>query len=249
MADLNETLSKYGVFTYPIDIPITSGNRERIQGALWAIGHQLDNDDGCYCEPECDPEDPRCHRCEMVFAQRELRKILTPIHRSLNPDREGNAAEEIYLRRWQQEQDKGPHVNYGYGLLEQLLTPTRIRERRFFSFPGEPYFVPPISQRDAEVAATVVQWLGTNCGRCFIESAEKEIAECRAERVAMEIQSLRRTCGRERVIPHHEHLARQAANSAMRPDDPNYEKLVFQIVAAIQSCVVIHEETFAGSGI
>jgi hypothetical protein len=34
--------------------------------------------------------------------------------------------------------------------------------------------VAPLTQRDAMVAATVVQWLGTNCGQSFLHEVRRE---------------------------------------------------------------------------
>jgi len=39
------------------------------------------------------------------------------------------------------------------------------------------FFYNSISQRDAFVAATVIQWLGTNIGQGFIEKCQKKIEE------------------------------------------------------------------------
>jgi len=43
-------------------------------------------------------------------------------------------------------------------------------------------YVPLVSQRDATVAATVIQWLGTNCGGAFIQDVENRIKQERALR-------------------------------------------------------------------
>lgn len=53
-------------------------------------------------------------------------------------------------------------------MLARILTPPR---------PGSygPYYPPLVqpSQRDAEVAATLIQWLGTNVGRAFVDECEE----------------------------------------------------------------------------
>ena len=64
-----------------------------------------------------------------------------------------------------------PHLNGGYTLIEHLLSPENARRDPF----TKRVIPDPVSQHDMTIATTVIQWLGTNCGRCFIEQAEAEI--------------------------------------------------------------------------
>jgi len=48
----------------------------------------------------------------------------------------------------------------------------------------------PVSRRDAMVAATVIQWLGTNVGRGFVLGVEREIDEARKKQE--QVQEVRR---------------------------------------------------------
>lgn len=245
MTQLKDILEKSGVFTYPLDVPIGAGARKSIESALWIIERHLEHDWEESCEkPECTVANPLCTFMEYESAKTRLFAILNPIHRSLNPDRLGNAAEEIFLRKWQKENERQRGLNNGYGLLELLLTPTRIRSElpKWLPNSSGPYYVPPISQRDAEVAATVIQWLGTNCGLCFVRECEKEIEQARAERNDMEIErfGVSRELRNERILPMYENIAREAANRVLRPDNPKYAELVTSILAAIQ---VSHKQT------
>lgn len=235
-------LAAEGVFTYPLDIPIDDGNAQRLGHVLWALERATEND---YCcgRDDCTAENPQCSHMELVAAKNELLKITEPVHRSLNPERLSNPPEDIFLRRWQKENERSPGLNYGYGVLQLLLTPTRIRNDGLFSCPGAPYYVPPVSQRDAEVAATVIQWLGTSGGRCFMEAAEREIAQAQAERRAMEQEAHDNIFRKSRILPFHDNLARRAAMEFCRADDPKFKKLVSQIVAAIQTATAKSQDT------
>jgi hypothetical protein len=74
-------------------------------------------------------------------------------------------AERIFLRRWRAENKGVSGINGGRGILEIILS--------------EDNTVAELTQRDATVAATVIQWFGTNCGRCFLEETEREIKTAR----------------------------------------------------------------------
>ena len=57
-------------------------------------------------------------------------------------------------------------MRFDHGILEILLAPSN-RVRPFDTK------IERISQRDASVAATVVQWLGTSCGLSFLVECER----------------------------------------------------------------------------
>ncbi len=71
--------------------------------------------------------------------------------RTLSCDREKGFAD-----RWEEENEGKPYRNYGQGLLDALL----------------PDYM-SATVRDKFVAATVVQWLGSNCGMSFLHEALK----------------------------------------------------------------------------
>lgn len=236
MSTFSETLQKCGIHTYPLDIPIDANARRSIDFTIGLINEYLECDWDEDCEkPDCTEDNPLCRPMEYRHARKRLLAIVQPIHRSLSPDRLGNAAEDIFLRRWQEENQRERGLNSGYGLLELLLTPSRLRSGGPQYVGQPPYYVAPVSQRDAEVAASVVQWLGTSCGLSFMRAAEREIDEARVERVDMDGDRFRFVCGYSRVLPTYENLARQAALRAVRADDPKFGELVNSIVAAIQA--------------
>ncbi len=228
MSYLTDRLEEDGVHTYPLDVPISAGNRRSIELALSAITSFTTSDWQCD-RPECTEDNPLCSHQELVIAQKHLLSIIRPQHRSLNPDRLGSAGEDIFLRAWQK---MNSGESYDDRLLEYLLSPSRA-----FRDPMSPMdqgYLPPVSQRDAEVAATVIQWLGTNCGRSFIESAQREIKEANAERREIDSNVHKNRWMKQRILPLVENVARETAMRIMRADDPKFTTLVDMIIASIQ---------------
>lgn len=72
--------------------------------------------------------------------------------------------EAAFAKLWEEENEERPGINYGNGTLQDL----------FMDNSGSMMFARCIHQvTDSEryVAATVVQWMGTNCGMSFLETA------------------------------------------------------------------------------
>lgn len=94
-------------------------------------------------------------------------ELFPPTHETNYPQRllSEQPAERVYYDRWVQEQDPGRRQ--GVGLLGWILAvPTSPAWAR------APW---PVSRRDAFVAASLVQWLGTNIGHGFVMEAERQI--------------------------------------------------------------------------
>lgn len=70
---------------------------------------------------------------------------------------EHNFAEKIFADRWAQQNKESQ-------LLRQLLNTSKST-------------LELITQRDADVAATIVQWLGSNVGKCFVKECLKDITK------------------------------------------------------------------------
>lgn len=137
-----------------------------------------------YCEQDgCTIETPKCTDRHLQVALRQLREVLEPAHVSMSPERLSNDAERIYAEHWKRQNTRSPGLNGGYTLLEHLLCPRERPAGESFKDPMTGREIPErVSERDAAVAASVVQWLGTNCGQAFIITAEKEIEQARATR-------------------------------------------------------------------
>ena len=93
-------------------------------------------------------------------------ELFEPAHESFSMDRIGNMPERVYLDAWQSLNVRSPGLNRGFTYLEHILCPKGLT-------PG------PVSARDAAVAASVIQWLGTNCGMAFIHGCERKIGSLR----------------------------------------------------------------------
>lgn len=143
---------------------------DRLQAAVrWMHGLAERDCDCCYHDSGARTEDP-CDVCQARHAMTLIEKVLSPVMEGLHPDRMKNHAERLYVEHWRKQCIRQPGLNHGYGLLELVLCPEGQK------WPGH------VSQRDATVATTVIQWLGTNCGRCFIDEVERKITSERAVR-------------------------------------------------------------------
>jgi len=104
----------------------------------------------------------------------------TSIHEYRN---EYSPYELAFSELWVKENIRRPAINGGAGVLELLISPPSERSKGFlFEMPAD------VSQRDANVAATIVQWLGTNCGQAFIYQAERLAAQYAKESDKNKIQ-------------------------------------------------------------
>jgi len=101
-------------------------------------------------------------------------ELFEPRHVSLQHRRlQHSPVERVYASHWLALNNRHSWLNHGYTQLEWILCPDSQR------------LPPPVSQRDAHVAASVIQWLGTACGLGFIAAAE------RGAKIATEFERLR----------------------------------------------------------
>jgi hypothetical protein len=149
---------------------------------------QADTDHWCDSK-ECSIDTPCCSAMYNRAAARSLRAIIDPEMTSLHPNRLTNPAERVYFDRWKRENERHSAVNGSHTALELILCPP---EKQATDFTGR-CDAPRPSQRDAEVATAIIQWLGTNCGHAFVLECEKQIGEERAERSEMFLLSDRFT--------------------------------------------------------
>lgn len=117
-----------------------------------------------------------CESCQANAAIKSLEDVLVPRIEGLHPNRMMSYPERIFVEEFRKENIPEPGLNGGLTLLENLLTPESAFEKmKNYGFGNRPP-VPYISQRDARVATTIIQWLGTNCGRAFVAQCERLIA-------------------------------------------------------------------------
>lgn len=81
-----------------------------------------------------------------------------------------NPREAAFARHWEKENLRNPGTNYGRGILQDLFG----EEHPMFGHRA-PHFKHIVTDSERFVAATVVQWLGSNCGMSFLREA---LAKC-----------------------------------------------------------------------
>lgn len=82
--------------------------------------------------------------------------------------------EKAFAEVWKRLNTPKQWINNGYICLENILltehkNPKPMDNLLFRSLEGE------LTERDCFVAASVVQWLGTNCGQCFLDEVKRKI--------------------------------------------------------------------------
>ena len=96
-----------------------------------------------------------------------------PPHNSLQEARLNRMPERVYAEKWKIMNNRNIGYYDGYTAIELILAPN-----------GEIGEIQPVSKRDAEVAACVIQWLGTNCGFHFMLDCEAKIKKAEKASVA-----------------------------------------------------------------
>ena len=94
----------------------------------------------------------------------DMSSRYNPPHNSLQTARLNRMPERVYAEEWKKYNKRHPAINCGFTSLELILAPEGYIRK-----------VQPVSDRDAEVAASVIQWLGTNCGFHFTLECEAKI--------------------------------------------------------------------------
>lgn len=74
-----------------------------------------------------------------------------------------NPREAVFAEAWEKENEPCNHINYGNGILQDLFC-TGSR----FGIQGVTA-TKVLTDDERMVTATAIQWLGTNCGWCFLE--------------------------------------------------------------------------------
>lgn len=77
--------------------------------------------------------------------------------------------EKVFAEAWADECEPKYYVNYGQGLLQDLF----ITQDPKYSWMSS--YVAVMSKRDKMIVATVVQWLGSNCGWAFLDTTLRKM--------------------------------------------------------------------------
>lgn len=144
-------------------------------------------DDFC---PKCTPETLKKMTWDYFHSLTKSRsRRIRPLRRHMSFEvsrldhvaREGDT-ESAFADVWMAENhpELNRSINGGLGILWDLIGFGTEREWPFGRTEGPCY---PVTTRDARVAATVVQWLGTNCGMSFLALALKQ-AGYRMEKIS-----------------------------------------------------------------
>jgi len=221
---LKDLFAESRLHAVPMDVPISTGTRAALEKAYDVLTGVIE-DNECYCGNEGE----QCRKCDARRARDEIDEQITPRNFSMSPDRLGNIPERVFLEKWSKQCQRQRGLNNGYGSLELILAPGQ-RTGGYFGFPK---YVPPVSQRDATVAASVIQWLGTNCGGCFLADCEREIKKLNG----VHDEFMMGLPFQGDVLTANEAAADQIAKQVMRPDDERFPKLVKRIALAIQEAV------------
>jgi len=99
------------------------------------------------------------------------RKIEKPVNRSIDYHRtkykDGNALlEKAFADHWEKENEPITGLNHGNGILQDLMLD------RTYDVCGYKE-VDWLTNKERQVAATAIQWLGTNCGFNFLQGVLK----------------------------------------------------------------------------
>lgn len=111
-------------------------------------------------------------RLQQTISDNEILK-LGGVDKGYKFDRtkhEHGEREKSFYNHWKKENRKLSYINFGQGVLQDLFAV--VDDRRLFwrNLRG---FKVIINRRDRYIVATVMQWLGTNCGWCFLQETLK----------------------------------------------------------------------------
>lgn len=96
------------------------------------------------------------------FIKRSGRKNIGYMHQRMKHDCEQSQREKALARAWRKENLCRSWVDSGCGVLQDLFINTEHIDHTYH-FP-----ITKISKRDRVIAATVIQWLGSNCGFAWL---------------------------------------------------------------------------------
>lgn len=147
---------------------------EQLQSVSTSLAESLRQlDQECWCNLEtCTVDEPVCPPNLTARALEELQACFEFVIRSLTPARLTHFPEWCFVDQWANENERRDGTNDGIRTLEALLS----GETRKIPGSGLIGYVPVIvTQRDADVATAVIQWLGTGCGRSFLQTVEQRI--------------------------------------------------------------------------
>ncbi len=107
-----------------------------------------------------------CNSCRIANAYKIMDDLTEPIHKGVKFDRTlgpSGGFEKLYYEEWNKFNERSPGRNNGYTALEHIIHEGDKPELA--------------TQHEALIAASVVQWFGTQCGREFIRNVTNKWKE------------------------------------------------------------------------
>lgn len=103
------------------------------------------------------------------------------LHEGIRPERARDLTpERVFAEEWKKENERLGAVNFGLTALELILNskPCPAQQALGHNYHND---IDRPTQRDATVAASIIQWLGTRCGAVFLDRVERRIEEERTK--------------------------------------------------------------------
>jgi hypothetical protein len=126
---------------------------------------------------DCTIDTPMCEVRQAEAARRDIMAVLDPPMDTLQPERLVSLPERIFVEEWRRENTRHNGPLSGGRTLEHILS----HEKTHHPLAGPQPKLDYVTLRDAQVATSVIQWLGTNCGQSFLWVVNQRINKEREE--------------------------------------------------------------------
>jgi len=109
-------------------------------------------------------------RQQTIVSEKEILKLggVDKGYKFERTKHEHGDREKIFYKQWKKENKQLRWLNFGQGILQDLFAITGNNPFNFMRG-GLIGWKLIINRRDRYIVATVMQWLGTNCGWCWLE--------------------------------------------------------------------------------
>lgn len=140
----------------------------RVCSTCYDLGGCYRNKNGLISSCECE----QCFKKASSKRIKEIRKQEKFMHQGFMHKRTKNSIrEKIFYEAWMNENRtfaRRRSINFGMTTLESVTRISNNKKRDI-------YELTVLTDRDYKIAATVIQWLGTNCGQSFLDEVQREI--------------------------------------------------------------------------
>jgi hypothetical protein len=91
------------------------------------------------------------------------------VHRLEHP---GSYIEKAFHDQWLKDNYPDKSTSFGHGILQDLFIESKSHP---FAVNPKTEVIEIITDRDRKIVATVIQWLGTNIGQCFLHESLRRV--------------------------------------------------------------------------